>query len=154
MNHHTTSSTWMRLASTKPHTQMTPLADMDAAHDDITADACRGWIRQDSFHRASQEKIFVVMWMRICDPTDRNVRTCWKTALQFLQHCMYKEIVLCSHFYFCCLNCFEKCTYFFANVEDDLRIATEKNCKWNKSVKSIKFNLRKKRRNYCGCWGS
>ncbi|XP_026213312.1 uncharacterized protein LOC113160317 isoform X1 [Anabas testudineus] len=29
----------------QPHTQMTLLAAMDAACDDITADACRGWIR-------------------------------------------------------------------------------------------------------------
>ncbi|XP_051238676.1 uncharacterized protein LOC127353457 [Dicentrarchus labrax] len=66
-----------------PHTQTTILAAMDAACDDITADACRGWIRHCKrfFHAASQEKIFVVMWMRICGPTDRNVRRCRKTAL-------------------------------------------------------------------------
>lgn len=29
----------------QPHTQMTQLAAMDAACEDITADACRGWIR-------------------------------------------------------------------------------------------------------------
>jgi len=29
----------------QPHTQMTSLAAMDAACDDITVDACRGWIR-------------------------------------------------------------------------------------------------------------
>ena len=29
----------------QPHTQMTLLAAMDAACEDITVDACRGWIR-------------------------------------------------------------------------------------------------------------
>ncbi len=64
----------------QPHTQMTLLAAMDAACDDITAEAGED-ILKDSFHAASQEKIFIVMWMRICGPTDRNVRRCRKTAL-------------------------------------------------------------------------
>ncbi|KAL6458786.1 hypothetical protein MHYP_G00322580 [Metynnis hypsauchen] len=39
-------SAWRwKVYNRQPHTQMTLLAAMDAACDDITADACRGWIR-------------------------------------------------------------------------------------------------------------
>ncbi|KAL7830863.1 hypothetical protein SRHO_G00303650 [Serrasalmus rhombeus] len=39
-------SAWRwKVYNRQPHTQMTLLAAMDAACDDIPADACRGWIR-------------------------------------------------------------------------------------------------------------
>lgn len=69
----------------QPRTQMTLLAAMEAACEDITEDACRGWIRHSKsfffFHIALQVKISDVMWMRICGPTDWDVMRCRQTAL-------------------------------------------------------------------------
>ena len=48
-------SAW-KVYDCQPHTQMTLLAAMDAACDDAL---------KESVYTASQEEIFVVMWMRI-----------------------------------------------------------------------------------------